>query len=126
IEKAGSVKDEMPRRAIRMKVLVMAGLLIAVGANAQTTKPAPPTPLDMKKGDLGEKVWNPAWDLIVEKAIPPAILSPVVSRDVARFCPRFSTMNDPDKRFFGAYFCQAPAGAEAGLNPPRRHACRGR
>jgi hypothetical protein len=114
------VKDEMPRRAIRMKVLVMAGLLIAVGANAQTTKPAPPTPLDVKKGDLGEKVWNPAWDLIVEKAIPPAILSPVVSRDVARFCPRFSTMNDPDKRVFWAYFFQALAGAEAGLNPRTR------
>ena len=107
-------------RAIRVQVLVMAGLLIAVGAKAQETKPVPPTPIDVKKGDLGEKVWNPAWDLIVEKAIPPAMLSPAVSHDVARFCPRFSTMNDPDKRVFWAYFFQALAGAEAGLNPRTR------
>jgi hypothetical protein len=107
-------------RATRVQVLVMAVLLIAVGANAQETKPVPPTPIDVKKGDLGEKVWNPAWDLIVEKAIPPAMLSPAVSHDVARFCPRFSTMNDPDKRVFWAYFFQALAGAEAGLNPRTR------
>ena len=107
-------------RAKRVQVLVMAGLLIAVGTNAQETKPVPPTPIDVKKGDLGEKVWNPAWDLIVENAIPPAMLSPAVSHDVARFCPRFSTMHDPDKRVFWAYFFQALAGAEAGLNPRTR------
>ena len=107
-------------RTTDVKVLVMAGLLIAARANAQTTKPTPPTPIDVKKGDLGEKVWNPAWDLMVEKAIPPAILSPAVSHDVARFCPRFSSMNDTDKRVFWAYFFQALAGAEAGLNPRTR------
>jgi hypothetical protein len=107
-------------RATRVQVFVMVVLLIAVGANAQETKPVPPTPIDVKKGDLGGKVWNPAWDLIIEKAIPPAMLSSAVSHDVARFCPRFSTMNDPDKRVFWAYFFQALAGAEAGLNPRAR------
>lgn len=61
-------------RANRVQALVTAGLLIAVGAKAQETKPVPPTPIDVKKGDLGEKVWNPAWDLIVEKAIPQAMI----------------------------------------------------
>jgi hypothetical protein len=35
----------------------------------------------------------------------------------ARFCPRFYEMGQTDKRAFRAYFFQALAGAEAGLNP---------
>jgi hypothetical protein len=34
-----------------------------------------------------------------------------------RFCPRFYEMGTTDKRTFWAYFFQALAGAEAGLNP---------
>ncbi|HLH36997.1 MAG TPA: hypothetical protein VKX41_20155 [Alloacidobacterium sp.] len=82
------------------------------------TKPAPPTPLAVKKAELGDDVtWNPQWDQIVETSIPPEMLSTKVPRDVRRFCPRFYRMSDTDKRAFWAYFFQALAGAEAGLNP---------
>lgn len=104
----------------RFPGLLLAGLLLAATCHAQQTKPAPPTPIDVKKADLGQKVWNSDWDAIVEKAIPPAMLSPAVAHDVVRFCPRFSSMDDADKRAFWAYFFQALAGAEAGLNPRTR------
>jgi hypothetical protein len=81
------------------------------------TKPAPATPIDTKKVELGEKTWDPAWDDIVEKALPPELLSSQVPRDVRRFCPRFKQISEVDKRAFWAYFFQALAGAEAGLNP---------
>ncbi len=84
------------------------------------TKAAPATPIDKKKAELGGKIWNPDWDAIVEKAIPPEMLSHRVPRDVQRFCPRFYDMTDVDKRAFWAYFFQALAGAEAGLNPKTR------
>ena len=87
---------------------------------AQATKPAPPTPIDAKKAELGGKTWDPAWDQIVEQAIPADMLSSQVPHDVKRFCPRFYTMSDTDKRVFWAYFFQALAGAEAGLNPTTR------
>jgi hypothetical protein len=107
-------------RGADLKTLIMAALLLAATSHAQDSKPAPPTPIDLKKADLGQKVWDPAWDSIVENAIPPAMLSPAVSHDVARFCPRFSSMNDTDRRTYWAYFFQALAGAEAGLNPRAR------
>jgi hypothetical protein len=103
-----------------LKNLAAAAVLLAVAVSAQKTKPAPPTPIDVKKADLGGKVWNPEWDVIVEKAIPPELLSPAVAHDVARFCPRFASMSDTDKRVFWAYFFQALAGAEAGLNARTR------
>src|SRR6185437_8872934 len=79
------------------------------------TKHATATPSDMKKAELGEEpLWNPDWDLIVENALPPPLLSNQVPRDVRRFCPRFYRMSDADKRAFWAYFFQALAGAEAG------------
>lgn len=84
------------------------------------TKPAPPTPIDKKKAELGNEPWNPDWDQIVEKAVPPELLSSQVPRDVKRFCPRFYDMSDTDKRVFWAYFFQALAGAEANLNPKTR------
>jgi hypothetical protein len=83
-------------------------------------KPAPATPIDAKKAELGGNTWNPDWDAIVEKAVPPEMLSREVPRDVERFCPRFYDMNETDKRAFWAYFFQALAGAEAGLNPTTR------
>ncbi len=103
-----------------LTILPLAGVLLVATSHAQQTKPAPPTPIDVKKADLGGKVWNPDWDVIVEKSIPPVMLSSEVSHDVARFCPRFSSMDDTDKRAFWAYFFQALAGAEAGLNPRTR------
>ena len=84
------------------------------------TKPAPATPIDAKKAELGGRTWEPEWDVIVEKAIPPEMLSRQVPHDVKRFCQRFYDMSDTDKRAFWAYFFQALAGAEAGLNPKKR------
>lgn len=85
----------------------------------QATKAAPATPIDAKKAELGGKTWDPEWDQITEQAIPQAMLSSQV-HDVRRFCPRFYTMSDTDKRAFWAYLFQALAGAEAGLNPTIR------
>jgi hypothetical protein len=89
---------------------------IASALYAQTTKPAPPTPIDEKKVELGGTPWNPKWDQIIEKALPPEMLSSLVPEGVRRFCPRFYEMGETDKRAFWAYFFQALAGAEAGLN----------
>ena len=90
---------------------------ITMASHAQTTKSAPPTPIDEKKVELGGTAWSPEWDKIIEKALPPEMLSSEVPKDVRRFCPRFYEMGETDKRTFWAYFFQALAGAEAGLNP---------
>jgi len=90
---------------------------ITTALHAQATKPAPPTPIDEKKVELGGTPWNPQWDQIIEKALPPEMLSSQVPQGVRRFCPRFYEMGETDKRVFWAYFFQALAGAEAGLNP---------
>jgi hypothetical protein len=89
----------------------------AAPASAVDPKPAPATPIDAKKAELGGKTWSPAWDKLIEELIPPAMLSSAVPRDVRKFCPSFYRMSDTDKRVFWAYFFQALAGAEAGLNP---------
>ena len=90
---------------------------IATALHAQATKPAPPTPIDEKKVELCGTPWNPQWDQIIEKALPPEMLSSQVPPGVRRFCPRFYELGETDKRTFWAYFFQALAGAEAGLNP---------
>ena len=84
------------------------------------TKHAPATPIDAKRAEIGGPMWNPAWDKIVEDALPPSMLSGRVPRDVRHFCPRFYSMQPVDKRAFWAYFFQALAGAEAGLKPRAR------
>jgi hypothetical protein len=81
------------------------------------TKVAPPTPIDVKRVELGGPTWNPDWDRVVERALPRALLSAQVPRDVRLYCPRFYQMGETDKRAFWAYFFQALAGAEAGLDP---------
>ena len=83
-------------------------------------KPAPATPILAKKVELGETSWNPKWDKIVELALPREMLTREVPRDVRRFCPHFYSMAEADKRAFWAYFFQALAGAEAGLDPTTR------
>jgi hypothetical protein len=80
-------------------------------------KQAPPTPIAEKKEELGQPSWDPQWDVIVEKALSPEMLSPRVARGVRTFCPRFASMGEADKRAFWAYTFQAMAGAEAGLKP---------
>ena len=75
---------------------------IATAVSAQGTKPAPPTPIDVKKVELGGTPWNSQWDQIIEKALPPEMLSSQVPRGVRRFCPRFYEMDSADKRTFWA------------------------
>ena len=83
-------------------------------------KPAPATPIAEKKAELGdERTWNPEWDLWIEQALPPELLSSNVVKAVKPFCPRFNKLTEGDKRVFWAYFFQALAGAEAGLVPTR-------
>jgi hypothetical protein len=83
-------------------------------------KPAPQTPIDTKRAELGGERWDPEWDRIVQMALPPEMLSHRVPHDVRRFCPRFYEMAEADKRAFWAYLFQALAGAEAGLKPTTR------
>jgi hypothetical protein len=80
-------------------------------------KQAPATPIAEKKEELGQPSWDPQWDVIVEKALSPEMLSPRVARGVRSYCPRFASMSEADKRVFWAYTFQALAGAEAGLKP---------
>lgn len=83
-------------------------------------KQAPATPIAQKKAELGDdRTWNPEWDLWIEEALPPELLSSDVAKAVKPFCPRFNKLTDGDKRTFWAYFFQALAGAEAGLVPTR-------
>jgi hypothetical protein len=104
-----------PRASLIVSLVIFMGS--ATASPAQTTKSAPPTPIDEKKVELGGPAWNPEWDVIIEKALPSEMLSSQVPKDVRRFCPRFYEMGETDKRTFWAYFFQALAGAEAGLNP---------
>lgn len=83
-------------------------------------KLAPATPIAEKKAELGDdRTWNPEWDLWIEEALPPELLSPPVAKAIKPFCPRFTKLTEGDKRAFWAYFFQALAGAEAGLVPTR-------
>ena len=92
-------------------------MAVPTASHAQAVKSAPPTPIDVKKVELGRTPWNSQWDQIIEMALPPEMLSSQAPRGVRRFCPRFFEMGTTDKRTFWAYFFQALAGAEAGLNP---------
>lgn len=79
-------------------------------------KPAPSTPIAEKKAELGDdETWRPEWDASIEKALPADLLAPQMEGKVRQFCPRFSAMNETDRRVFWAYFFQALSGAEAGL-----------
>jgi hypothetical protein len=92
--------------------------VVVASARQPELKPAPPTPIAEKREELGGPTWNPEWDGIVEKALPHELLvSERVERDVRPYCPRYGVISEGDKRAFWAYFFQALAGAEAGLNP---------
>ena len=84
---------------------------------APALKPAPSTPIAEEKAVLGDDdTWRPEWDATIEKALPEELLSPSMGHKVGQFCPRFGSMSEADRRAFWAYFFQALAGAEAGLN----------
>jgi hypothetical protein len=80
-------------------------------------KPVPPTPIAEKREELGKPAWDPQWDAMIETALPAEMLSTRVQRAVKPFCPRFNKMSETDRRTYWAYFFQALAGAEAGLEP---------
>jgi hypothetical protein len=83
---------------------------------APELKPAPSTPIAEQKAVLGDDdTWRPEWDATIEKALPEKLVSTTMGHKVAQFCPRFGSMGEPDRRAFWAYFFQALAGAEAGL-----------
>jgi hypothetical protein len=87
-------------------------------ATEPETKQAPPTPIAVEKAQLGDdNSWNPEWDKVIEKALPAELLSPEREREVKPLCPGFKRMSEADRRAFWAYFFQALAGAEAGLEP---------
>ena len=91
------------------------GALQAQAANE--VKPVPQTPIAIKKAELDQPTWDPAWDVMIEKALPRDLLSERRARDVGLLCPRFGRLNKGEKRVFWAYFLQALSGAEAGLKP---------
>src|SRR5580704_10121244 len=107
--------------AFYFPLLVATSCLGARAAAQQPVQPevktAPPTPIAEKKEELGKPAWDPEWDFIVEKSLPQELLTSRVARAVRPFCPRFNTMSEVDKRAYWAYFFQALAGAEAGLQP---------
>jgi hypothetical protein len=91
--------------------------VVAKQAPQPEVKPDTPTPIAVKKDELGVPSWDPAWDKTIEQALPPEMLSNRVARAVKPFCPRFNALAEPDRRAFWAYVFQALAGAEAGLTP---------
>ena len=118
----------VPRAPMTQFAAALAITLLAVGCSktqtpaaatppAPSMKPAPPTPIDVKRAEIGGPMWDPSWDKIVEEALPPQLLTPLAGRDVRSFCPRFDTITEAHKRAFWAYFFQALAGAEGGLKP---------
>jgi hypothetical protein len=94
--------------------MLIAGILLLASCNTRRAapqlpaqpevKPAPATPIAEKKEQLGKPSWDPQWDAIIEKSLPPEMLSSRMERAVNR-------------RTYWAYFFQALAGAEAGLVP---------
>ena len=102
-------------------LLLMAGACTEPATPQQSQQPevkvAPATPIAEQKEELGKPAWDPQWDMIVEKSLPPEMLSSRVEHAVKPFCPRFKQMREVDKRTYWAYFFQALSGAEAGLIP---------
>ena len=47
----------------------LAATFLCTVACSQATKPAPATPIDVKKAELGGTPWNPQWDAVIEKDI---------------------------------------------------------
>jgi hypothetical protein len=77
----------------------------------------PATPIAIQDKNLDKPSWNPAWNMLIEQAMPSNLLSWGRVKEVRSLCPRFQHLSKGRRRAFWAYFFQALAGAEAGLNP---------
>jgi hypothetical protein len=80
-------------------------------------KAVPATPIAIQDEALDKPTWNPAWNMLIEQALPSNLLSQWRAKEVRSLCPRFRHLSKGERRAFWAYFFQALAGAEAGLNP---------
>jgi hypothetical protein len=67
---------------------------ITTPSHAHAIQPVPPTPIDVKKVELGGPPCKPQWDQIIEKALPPEMLSSQIPRGMRRFCPRLHEMGE--------------------------------
>jgi hypothetical protein len=117
------------QKTSRSAILPLAAIVLLLGCGKQqvaqqaapppqpAVKVPPPTPIAEKKVELGQQSWDPQWDVMVEQALPPEMLSNATAREVRSYCPRFASLSEVDKRAFWAYTFQALAGAEAGLKP---------
>src|SRR6201992_4231151 len=117
------------QKTSRPAILPLAAIVLLLGCGKQqvaqqaapppqpAVKVPPPTPIAEKKVELGQQSWDPQWDVMVEQALPPEMLSNATAREVRSYCPRFASLSEVDKRAFWAYTFQALAGAEAGLKP---------
>jgi hypothetical protein len=63
---------------------------MAAASQVQVVKPAPPTPIDVKKVELGGTLWNPQWDQIIEKALPSEMFSSQVPHAAVDSAPDFT------------------------------------
>ena len=114
---------------------ILALLLLAataLTACSRSTQPATPTPAPAAADQAHAahshrrkesrtrrrpNTWDPSWDALIEKSLPPELLSAQAAHAVRPYCPRFAQLSDTDKRAFWAYTFQAIAAAEAGLDP---------
>jgi hypothetical protein len=124
----GRARSGLVMKKSRLKRLMLSVAMLALaGCNSRhaetqlpvqpEVKAAPATPIAEKKEELGKASWDPQWDAVIEKALPPEMLSSRMERAVKPFCPRFNSLSEVDRRAYWAYFFQALAGAEAGLVP---------
>lgn len=120
-------------RALLLTALLAVSILLSAGGSraaqsqaqvaqpapqAAQIKPAPPTPIAIKKVELGERdPWSRGWDVMIEKALPHNLVTRRRAPALGVLCPRYGSMTAANRRAFWAYFFQALAGAEAGLTP---------
>src|ERR1700722_14169537 len=102
----------MVRPRTRRMVAAMVGAMLALTACSKqvaqqqqpapapqpAVKNAPPTPIAEKKQELGQQSWDPQWDVIVEQALSPQMLSPAAARRDRSYCPRFGAISGGDRR----------------------------
>lgn len=89
----------------------------ADSADTAELKEVPPTPIAIETRKLDKPTWDPKWTRVIEENLPANLLSHRRAKQVKALCPRYRQLTKTQRRVFWAYFFQALAGAEAGLNP---------